>query len=98
MAHLVVSEVGTVPRPVATVPAGGTLFVQNVGTENVTLGVDQELAAGTGIVLAKAPAAGTPGGSLTTYPPGDPEPQVWYGVTAAGTSKVVAVVVTGVTA
>jgi hypothetical protein len=95
VAHLVVQVVGPEPVQVCQVPAGGTVTIQNVGTVNVTLTEGIEAAAGDGIILAKAAATGTPGGSLTTYPPGDPTPQTWYGVTAAGVGKVVALVVSG---
>lgn len=95
MAQLNPVTVGTEATQIAQVPSNGTLTIQNVGTENVTLGVGQEPIAGDGLVLAKAAAAGTPGGSLTTYPPGDPTPQTWYAVTASGTTTLAVLVVPG---
>ncbi len=95
MAHAVVATVTTSPTLIAKVPAGGTVFVQNLGTVNVTLGLDQQVAVGEGVILGKAAAAGTPGGSLTTTPPGDPEPQTWWAVAASGSATVIAIVTAG---
>lgn len=93
MAHLVVVTVGTTPTQLCQVPPGGTVTIQNVGTKPVTVAEGVEPSVGKGLVLAKAPAVGTPGGSLTTYPPGDPTRQTWYGVVATGTSTVAVLVV-----
>lgn len=93
MAQLNPVTVGTEATQIAQVPAGGTITIQNIGTTNVTLGVDQEPEVGKGIILAKAASAGTPGGSLTTYPPGDPNDATWYAVSAAAAGEVAVLVV-----
>lgn len=87
---MAVSSAGT---QVAQVPAGHTITIQNTGAVNVSASVGAQLPYGDGIILAKAAATGTPGGSLTTYPPGDTTGQTWYAITKTAAGKVSVLVV-----
>lgn len=89
MAHLTTSVVGTSPVQIAQVPAGHVVTIQNVGATAVWVAVNTQAKPTECFLLA----GGSPGGTLSTEPPGDVSDQTWYAATASGTTTVAAMVV-----